>query len=232
VDEWEVRVTDELLGWVDKLDPKSKGLVVDAIDRLAEAGPGLGRPLVDRLAGSEIHNLKELRPASAGSSEIRIIFVFDPWRSAILLVGGDKSGDWLVPKNDSTGGKAVRRICEGTGSRGGQAMTEFPKWNDVRAGLVTDVGGEQALADARRHNQAYIDGHRLAERRKALGLTQTEVAEHMGISKSRVSQIERGEVSTVDVIARYVQALGGQIQITAVFGDDLYILRGTDTQAA
>lgn len=81
-------------GLVDKLDPKSKGLVVDAIDRLAEAGPGLGRPLVDRLGGSEIHNLKELRPASAGSSEIRIIFVFDPWRSAILLVGGDKSGDW------------------------------------------------------------------------------------------------------------------------------------------
>ncbi|MFG2013724.1 type II toxin-antitoxin system RelE/ParE family toxin [Actinomadura geliboluensis] len=56
--------------------------------------PGLGRPLVDRLEGSEIHNLKELRPGSAGRSEIRILFVFDPWRSAILLVGGDKSGDW------------------------------------------------------------------------------------------------------------------------------------------
>nr|WP_321572634.1 type II toxin-antitoxin system RelE/ParE family toxin [Parafrankia colletiae] len=50
--------------------------------------------MVDRLAGSEIHNLKELRPGSAGSSEIRILFVFDPWRSAILLVGGDKSGNW------------------------------------------------------------------------------------------------------------------------------------------
>jgi hypothetical protein len=79
---------------VDTLDPRSKGLVVDAIDRLAEAGPALGRPLVDRLAGSEIHNLKELRPASAGASELRIIFLFDPWRSAILLVGGDKSGNW------------------------------------------------------------------------------------------------------------------------------------------
>jgi hypothetical protein len=39
-------------------------------------------------------------------------------------------------------------------------------------------------------------------------------------------------VSTVEVIARYVQALGGRIQISAVFGDDLYILRGTDTDAA
>jgi DNA-binding XRE family transcriptional regulator len=111
-------------------------------------------------------------------------------------------------------------------------MTRFPRWSDVRAGLVADACGEEALTGARRRNQAYIDGHRLAERRKLLGLTQAEVAESMGISKSRVSQIERGEVSTVDVIARYVQALGGQIQITAVFGDDLYILRGTATQAA
>ncbi|WP_261553546.1 type II toxin-antitoxin system RelE/ParE family toxin [Frankia tisae] len=94
MDEWEVRVTGEFLGWIGGLDPRSKALVVDAIDRLADAGPGLGRPLVDRLVGSEIHNLKELRPGSAGSSEIRVIFVFDPWRCAILLVGGDKSGDW------------------------------------------------------------------------------------------------------------------------------------------
>jgi len=72
----------------------------------------------------------------------------------------------------------------------------------------------------------------LAERRKTLGLSQTEVAERMGVTKSRISQIERGEISTIDVIARYVRALGGQIKISAVFGDDLYILHGTDTHAA
>jgi len=38
--------------------------------------------------------LKELRPGSGGASEIRILFVFDPWRAAILLVAGDKSGKW------------------------------------------------------------------------------------------------------------------------------------------
>ncbi|MFI6791231.1 type II toxin-antitoxin system RelE/ParE family toxin [Nonomuraea sp. NPDC050383] len=76
------------------LDERSRVQVVDAIDRLAEAGPSLGRPLVDKLQGSQVHNLKELRPGPAGSSEIRILFVFDPWRSAILLVGGDESGDW------------------------------------------------------------------------------------------------------------------------------------------
>lgn len=111
-------------------------------------------------------------------------------------------------------------------------MTNFPKWSDVRSGIVADAGGEQVVAEARKRNQAYIDGHRLAERRTALDLTQVEVAERMGVTKSRVSQIERGEVSTVEAIARYVQALGGHLQISAVFGDDLYILRGTDTHAA
>lgn len=92
--EWEIHVTNELRSWYETLDRKTKAQVTDAIDRLAEGGPGLGRPLVDRLEGSRLHNLKELRPGSAGRSEVRIVFVFDPWRSAILLVGGDKSGNW------------------------------------------------------------------------------------------------------------------------------------------
>jgi len=50
--------------------------------------------LVDSIVGSSIGNLKELRPGSAGRTEVRILFAFDPWRSAILLTGGDKSGDW------------------------------------------------------------------------------------------------------------------------------------------
>ena len=111
-------------------------------------------------------------------------------------------------------------------------MTEFPRWQDVRGGIVAGAGGEEAIAQARNRNQAYIDGHRLAERRKALGLTQAQAAERMGVTKSRVSQIERGEVSTIDAVARYVQAIGGTIQISAVFGDDHYILRGTATEAA
>jgi len=62
------------------------------MDVLAEYGPTLGRPLVDALTGSKLANLKELRPRQAN---IRVLFVFDPWRSAILLVAGDKTGQWL-----------------------------------------------------------------------------------------------------------------------------------------
>jgi hypothetical protein len=56
--------------------------------------PSARAPLVDTITASNIKNLKELRPGSRGTSEIRILFVFDPWRSAILLVAGDKSGKW------------------------------------------------------------------------------------------------------------------------------------------
>ncbi|WP_223167051.1 hypothetical protein [Nonomuraea sp. SYSU D8015] len=47
-------------------------------------------------------------------------------------------------------------------------MTNFPKWSDVRADMATS-GGEEAVAEARRGNQAYIDGYRLAERRQEPG---------------------------------------------------------------
>ena len=93
---WEVYLTDEVDSWLDALtgDDATYRQVVYAIEALAEAGPNIGRPLVDRIKGSSIHNLKELRPGSSGRTEVRILFVFDPWRSAILLVAGDKAGDW------------------------------------------------------------------------------------------------------------------------------------------
>lgn len=69
-------------------EPDSASLVEHAIDRLADVGPTLGRPLVDTLEHSELRNLKELRPGSRGRSEIRMLFVFDPDRAAIFLVAG------------------------------------------------------------------------------------------------------------------------------------------------
>ena len=94
---WQVKVTDEYAAWFSKLikdDLGSATLVAQAVAALREDGPSLHRPLVERLKGSKIHHLKELRPGSRGHSEIRIIFAFDPTRSALLLLGGDKAGNW------------------------------------------------------------------------------------------------------------------------------------------
>jgi hypothetical protein len=76
-------------------DPESAAQVTAAIDLLADSGPTLGRPVVDKIKGSTRHNLKELRPGSAGGTEGRVCcFIFDPRRQAILLAAGDKSGVW------------------------------------------------------------------------------------------------------------------------------------------
>jgi hypothetical protein len=94
---WEVVVLDEVERWyldLAKADSGTAELVTAAIDKLVEEGPTLGRPLVDRIKGSRRHNLKELRPGSSGSSEVRVLFIFDPQRQAVLLVAGDKSGAW------------------------------------------------------------------------------------------------------------------------------------------
>jgi hypothetical protein len=56
-------------------------------------------------------------------------------------------------------------------------MTNFPKWTDVRADVVAGAGGEEGVAKARKRNQAYIDGHRLADVRKTQGLSQTGPSE-------------------------------------------------------
>ena len=94
---WEINLHPEVEAWylaICATDPESAARIEDAIDQLAAEGPCAKRPLVDRVKGSAYHNMKELRPPSTGTTEIRILFAFDPAREAIFLVGGDKSGNW------------------------------------------------------------------------------------------------------------------------------------------
>lgn len=90
-------MTGEVRQWLHELrhnDRDTLRQISDALDLLTIEGPTLGRPLVDRVKGSSLHHLKELRPGSARTSEIRILFAFDPGSDAVLLVAGDKAGNW------------------------------------------------------------------------------------------------------------------------------------------
>ncbi len=72
--------------------PESVQNAILARARLLErAGPQLGRPYADTLAGSKHANMKELR-CIADDGVWRIAYAFDPKRRAVLLVAGDKSG--------------------------------------------------------------------------------------------------------------------------------------------
>jgi DNA-binding XRE family transcriptional regulator len=107
-------------------------------------------------------------------------------------------------------------------------MTSYTKWD--RAAYVERVGGQQEAEHRRKVLMARQSGYRLAEERKRNGLTQAQLAEAMGVTPGRVSQIERGEVSTIEAIARYVQALGGRLDLVANFDD--HTLTVTTTEAA
>ena len=93
MDGWDVELA-LIEDWLDEQDTKTVTLVMAAIDVLRERGPSLRRPLVGTIAGSRIPNLKELIPGSSGKAEIRILFVFDPQRRAVMLLAGDKHKHW------------------------------------------------------------------------------------------------------------------------------------------
>lgn len=113
---WEVEVTDQFLDWWTSLSAMQREAVTDRVDLLAERGPGLGRPVVDRIHGSRHHSMKELRAAKGGV--LRVLFCFDPRRQAILLLGGDKSGgwndwySWAVPLADQLYDDYLRELDE------------------------------------------------------------------------------------------------------------------------
>jgi DNA-binding XRE family transcriptional regulator len=93
------------------------------------------------------------------------------------------------------------------------------RWSDVRDKHVGAIG-EQDVERGKTRLIAQVRAHRLAEMRKRLGLTQRQVAQSMGVTVGRVSQIENGELAGIDVLDRYVSALGGDLQIVANFGDE------------
>lgn len=88
---WEVEITDEFDSWWEQLTELEQESLVSLVEKLQERGPALPRPLADTVEGSRHSNMKELR--SLGGN-IRVLFAFDPRRTAILLIGGDKTGRW------------------------------------------------------------------------------------------------------------------------------------------
>jgi DNA-binding XRE family transcriptional regulator len=100
-------------------------------------------------------------------------------------------------------------------------MSDFHDWDDIRAEL--DDGETGLLAAERARTGAWISAFHLAEERKRLGLTQRQVAELMGVTPGRISQIENGDldVNEVATLARYAQALGARMRIIFDYGTDM-----------
>lgn len=90
--EWEVEYTDEFGNWWSTLTDTMQNSIATYVQMLAELGPKLPFPYSSGVSGSRHSHMRELRVQSSGRP-LRIFYAFDPRRMAILLIGGDKTGD-------------------------------------------------------------------------------------------------------------------------------------------
>jgi hypothetical protein len=102
---WEVEFTEEFERWWNELTPDEQTVIDAKVELLQERGPSLPRPHSDVIVTSRHANMKELR-GKACDAILRVLYAFDPKRTAILLIGGDKFGspqwyDKAVPLADA-----------------------------------------------------------------------------------------------------------------------------------
>jgi hypothetical protein len=90
----EVRFTGEAEAWLLGLPGKDQRRIRAGLEVLERVGSTLGRPLVDRIDNSRVHNLKEFRASGSNHARHRLLFAFDRRGTAIVLVGGNKTGAW------------------------------------------------------------------------------------------------------------------------------------------
>jgi hypothetical protein len=114
---WKVAFGDEFDDEFEELPLGVQEPLLAAAKLLGEFGPQLGRPYVDTLEGSRYANMKELR-FDAADGVWRVAFAFDPQRSGILLIAGDKSGvstkrfyKQLITKADTRYAAHLKRLA-------------------------------------------------------------------------------------------------------------------------
>ena len=89
---WEVEGTDEFAGWFGDLTDNEQVSVGRVVELLVEHGPSLPFPYSSGIATSRHRHMRELRIQHEGRP-YRVLYAFDPRRAAILLLGGDKTGN-------------------------------------------------------------------------------------------------------------------------------------------
>lgn len=102
---WPILFTDEFEAWWKDLSEREQASLNAGVLLLQQYGPLLNRPYADTIHGSAYSNMKELRCQHEGRP-YRVLFIFDSLRNAVLLIGGDKTGNnhWYeenIPKAEA-----------------------------------------------------------------------------------------------------------------------------------
>ncbi len=89
---WDIEYTDEFDGWWNSLSEEEQDRVAVCVGLLNEHGPNLPSPHSSGITTSKHPHMRELR-IQHGGYPYRVLYAFDPLRSALLLIGGNKTGD-------------------------------------------------------------------------------------------------------------------------------------------
>lgn len=89
---WDVEYRDEFEEWWESLSESEQEDISASVQLLEERGPNLGFPHSSGISGSKHSHMRELRTQHNGKP-YRTLYAFDPRRNAILLIGGNKTGD-------------------------------------------------------------------------------------------------------------------------------------------
>ena len=113
---WEVEYTDEFWKWWETLSEAEQDAVFFSVGLLQDQGPFLKFPHSSGIRQSKHSSMRELRSQCEGRP-IRTFYIFDPKRTAILLIGGDKTGDGrfydaMIPLADGIYDNYLKEIQE------------------------------------------------------------------------------------------------------------------------
>ncbi len=224
---WNVEYTDDFGAWWADLSEAVQDDVTSIVQLLMEYGPRLPFPHSSGIEGSKHTHMRELRVQSGGRP-IRVFYAFDPRRAAILLIGGDKTGDdrfydWVVPVAD--------RLYD-------EHLAELRK-----EGRIDPMSSRRSFSELTRdfspERRARIDakvrdlkaGMALHELRQARRSTQDDLARALKVGQPAVAKLERRTDMYVSNLRRYIEALGGSLEITARFPDaDVTITNFSDIE--
>ena len=162
--------------------------------------------------------MKELR--SVGG-HLRLLFAFDPKREAFVCVGGDKANDWTgwydrnIPLADDRYDEHLKEPVGRLDWR--QPMPKNKTWRELRAETITT---SERDAEVKAGAQAIVLQSRLAELRQKRSISQQTLADALGVSQARVSTLEHTDDVLVSTLTRYIEGLGGHVEIRAVFDDE------------
>jgi DNA-binding XRE family transcriptional regulator len=223
---WSVEHTDEFAHWWAGLSDAQQKDATAVVLLLIKLGPQLPFPYSSGIKGSKHAQMRELRVQSGGRP-IRIFYAFDPRRSAILLIGGDKTGDGrfyerLVPIADAPYDVYLIELKK----RGIDPMTGHRPFNELIKSFTPARRARVAAKAA-----ALQEEMTLEEIRKARGLSQEEIAATLEVGQPAVAKVEKRSDMHVSNLRRYVEALGGTLEITARFPDASVVIEAVGETA-